>query len=132
MMMMNMIMMTCLIAIPLLVLAAGAVMITTNKPRKINRTYTFPQTQNNNMMKKVSNQTELSYSMLDKIHGLSIQVGELYAKLYRDQPNTDAVDHALDAFRAIRRMLPTEITPEGLERHVGHSSASEATQGLTL
>tara|TARA_R110000822_G_scaffold190602_3_gene329357 strand:+ start:41 stop:271 length:231 start_codon:yes stop_codon:yes gene_type:complete len=64
-----------------------------------------------------------------KIHGLSIQVGELYAELYAQGMDTfDEQDHALEAYKSLRRALPRD---GGLkdEPHIGHSAAHDATQG---
>lgn len=73
--------------------------------------------------------TPLSPVMQDKIQGLSIQVGELYAQLYRDNTTTpDVVDDALEAYKSLRRLLPTEW--DG--RHVGHAEAHSSTAGETL
>ena len=66
-----------------------------------------------------------------KIQGLSIQVGELFADLYKD---TDAsasdVDNALEAYKSLRRLLPREY---GLSdsRHIGATAAHKATQGVS-
>lgn len=61
-----------------------------------------------------------------KIQGLSVQVGELFADLYRDKsaPVT-MVDDALEAYKSLRRLLPREC--EG-GRHVGRRAAHSATQ----
>tara|TARA_R110000782_G_scaffold102791_9_gene190249 strand:- start:1886 stop:2239 length:354 start_codon:yes stop_codon:yes gene_type:complete len=75
----------------------------------------------------------LSPATQDKIQGLSIQLGEVYAQLYRDNDcPTDVVEAALDSYRACRRMLPTVDNYRGEERHEGHSEAYEATNGDTL
>jgi len=63
-----------------------------------------------------------------KIQGLSIQVGELFADLYKDgTASQEACDHALEAYKSLRRALPREWS-EG--RHVGATAAHKATQGL--
>jgi len=63
-----------------------------------------------------------------KIQGLSVQVGELFAKLYADTSSDAAtVDNALEAYKSLRRMLPRDAT--GV-RHVGSRAAHKATQGL--
>lgn len=67
-----------------------------------------------------------------KIHGLSILVGELYAEMYASSPgmnNMDQVDNALEAFKSLRRMLPTVFNEQGIERHQGHRAAHYSTQG---
>ena len=62
-----------------------------------------------------------------KIHGLSIQVGELFAELYRSgSVNQDETDHALEAYKSLRRALPMHWASE---RHVGSTAAHKATQG---
>lgn len=79
------------------------------------------------------NPTKLTDVMEDKIHGLSIQLGELYAQLYRD-PKVDAetVDYALESYKNARRMLPTVLNSVGETRHVGHYVAHRSTNGDTL
>lgn len=63
-----------------------------------------------------------------KIQGLSVQVGELFAKLYADTSSDAAtVDNALEAYKSLRRMLPRDA---GGVRHVGARAAHKATQGL--
>ena len=65
-----------------------------------------------------------------KIHGLSVQVGELFADLYKNP--TDGVGgssdslEALEAYKSLRRLLPMESYGD---RHVGASAAHKATQG---
>jgi hypothetical protein len=62
-----------------------------------------------------------------KIHGLSIQVGELFADLYRSgSSNQEETDHALEAYKSLRRALPLHWASE---RHVGSQAAHKATQG---
>lgn len=62
-----------------------------------------------------------------KIHGLSIQVGELFADLYRSgSVNQDETDHALEAYKSLRRALPMQAYND---RHVGSEAAHKATQG---
>lgn len=65
-----------------------------------------------------------------KIHGLSIQVGELYAALYAKGMETfDEQDHALEAYKSLRRALPRDFNlPD--QPHIGHSAAHDATQGF--
>jgi len=64
-----------------------------------------------------------------KIQGLSVQVGELFADMYRD-PNANGNDtlEALEAYKALRRMLPRE-SDNPKARHVGRKAAHRATQG---
>ena len=69
-------------------------------------------------------------TLLAKIHTLSIEVGELYAELYRSgTDNMEAADHALEAYKSLRRALPFEHNGKG-ERHIGHERAYLATQGF--
>ncbi len=60
-----------------------------------------------------------------KIHGLSIQVGELFADLHNVDSNQ--ANHALEAYKSLRRALP--LREDGI-RHVGSKAAHKATQGL--
>ena len=67
-----------------------------------------------------------------KIQGLSIQIGELFSELYSN--NVGAVwhgrdEHALEAYRSLRRCLPTvtDIPPTDT-RHIGHAAAHKSTQ----
>ena len=59
-----------------------------------------------------------------KVHGLSIQVGELFADLHGT--NANMADHALEAYKSLRRALP--FREDGI-RHVGSNAAHKATQG---
>jgi len=73
-------------------------------------------------------QNEFSFNPTQaKIQGLSVQVGELFAKLYSDtSTSAEDVDNALEAYKSLRRMLPREF---GYGRHVGAQAAHKATQG---
>ena len=62
-----------------------------------------------------------------KIQGLSIQVGELFADLYKT--GSDASLDALEAYKSLRRLLPTEDFGSG--RHIGATAAHKATQGAS-
>jgi len=62
-----------------------------------------------------------------KIQGLSIQVGELFADLWKSGSNES--DNALEAYKSLRRLLPTEDNYSG--RHVGATAAHKATQGAS-
>ena len=62
-----------------------------------------------------------------KIQGLSIQVGELFADLYKT--GSDASLDALEAYKSLRRLLPTEDFGSG--RHLGATAAHKATQGAS-
>ena len=64
-------------------------------------------------------------TMEAKIQGLSIQVGELFADLWKEGDNSS--DHALEAYKSLRRLLPTESAFS--ERHIGATAAHKATQG---
>ena len=62
-----------------------------------------------------------------KIHGLSIQVGELFADLYRaGSSHQEETDNALEAYKSLRRALPMQAYSD---RHVGSQAAHKATQG---
>jgi len=61
-----------------------------------------------------------------KIQGLSVQVGELFADLWKQ--GSYESDHALEAYKSLRRLLPTE---DFSDRHVGATAAHKATQGAS-
>ena len=61
-----------------------------------------------------------------KIQGLSVQVGELFADLWKS--GSYESDHALEAYKSLRRLLPTELTSD---RHIGATAAHKATQGAS-
>jgi len=61
-----------------------------------------------------------------KIQGLSIQVGELFADLWKSGSNES--HDALEAYKSLRRILPTE---DFSSRHVGATAAHKATQGAS-
>ena len=63
-----------------------------------------------------------------KIHGLSVQVGELFADLYKD-PNANSME-ALEAYKSLRRLLPREYEWTDSSRHIGATAAHKATQGV--
>ena len=65
-------------------------------------------------------------TMEAKIQGLSIQVGELFADLWKS--GSYESDNALEAYKSLRRLLPTEQYGEG--RHIGATAAHKATQGI--
>jgi hypothetical protein len=65
-----------------------------------------------------------------KIQGLSVQVGELFADMYRDRSqdiNGNSLE-ALEAYKSLRRLLPREWDFHD-SRHVGATAAHKATQG---
>ncbi len=65
-----------------------------------------------------------------KIQGLSVQVGELFADLYRDgAAGTEALE-CLEAYKSLRRLLPRECEWVDDSRHVGATAAHKATQGF--
>lgn len=66
-----------------------------------------------------------------KIQGLSVQVGELFADMYKDT-GADATDtlEALEAYKSLRRLLPREYDWDSKSRHIGASAAHKATQGF--
>ena len=61
-----------------------------------------------------------------KIQGLSVQVGELFADLWKS--GSYESDHALEAYKSLRRLLPTEFASD---RHIGATAAHKATQGAS-
>ena len=63
-----------------------------------------------------------------KIQGLSIQVGELFADLYRDVTKQDEALDALESYKSLRRCLPREDVYTD-SRHLGATAAHTATQG---
>ena len=69
-----------------------------------------------------------------KIHGLSIQVGELFAEIYRfgDNASQEEALNALEAYKYLRRLLPSVWAPHiGENRHIGYNAAHKATQGMS-
>ena len=64
-----------------------------------------------------------------KIQGLSVQVGELFADLWKQ--GSYESDHALEAYKSLRRLLPTEEKWDGSSRHIGATAAHKATQGVS-
>ena len=60
-----------------------------------------------------------------KIQGLSVQVGELFADLWKS--GSIESDHALEAYKSLRRLLPTD---SWTGRHQGATAAHKATQGI--
>ena len=63
-----------------------------------------------------------------KIQGLSVQVGELFADLYKEGKHYGEANKALEAYKYLRRLLPRENNGYG-ERHIGATAAHKATQG---
>ena len=67
-----------------------------------------------------------------KIQGLSVQVGELFADMYKSNgADATATLEALEAYKSLRRLLPRESEWSPQSRHVGASAAHKATQGAT-
>ena len=60
-----------------------------------------------------------------KIQGLSVQVGELFADLWKS--GSYESDHALEAYKSLRRLLPVD---SWTGRHQGATAAHKATQGM--
>ena len=66
-----------------------------------------------------------------KIQGLSVQVGELFADMYKDNTDNGAgALEALEAYKSLRRLLPREYDWDSQSRHIGASAAHKATQGF--
>ena len=64
-----------------------------------------------------------------KIQGLSVQVGELFADLWKQ--GSYESDHALEAYKSLRRLLPREYEWNSDSRHIGATAAHKATQGMS-
>ena len=64
-----------------------------------------------------------------KIQGLSVQVGELFADMYRDTSlaGNEAME-ALEAYKSLRRLLPRKYEWDPNSRHIGAQAAHKATQ----
>jgi len=69
-------------------------------------------------------------TMEAKIQGLSIQVGELFADLYKGPNDGPDSMEALEAYKSLRRLLPRESDWASDSPHVGHTAAHKATQGV--
>jgi len=63
------------------------------------------------------------------IQGMSVQAGKLFADLYSSGTAQQSED-ALMAYKSLRRLLPTEYDWQGDSRHIGHTAAHKATQGV--
>ena len=75
--------------------------------------------------------TDFHYNALNaKIQGLSVQVGELFADLYKDTSLQKESLEALEAYKSLRRLLPREYDWDSSSRHVGATAAHKATQGI--
>ena len=76
------------------------------------------------------NQTDFHYNSRNaKIQGLSVQVGELFADMYRDTDTSADSLEALEAYKSLRRLLPRERDWDADSRHMGATAAHKATQG---
>ena len=67
-----------------------------------------------------------------KIQGLSVQVGELFADLYKSEATDferSVAMEALEAYKSLRRLLPREYDWAPDARHIGAAAAHKATQG---
>jgi hypothetical protein len=80
------------------------------------------------LQKDITMSNEFAFNKTQaKIHGLSIQVGELFADLYRSgSASSEDSMNALEAYKSLRRALPLEAFGD---RHVGATAAHKATQG---
>jgi hypothetical protein len=63
-----------------------------------------------------------------KIQGLSVQVGELFADMYRDTKQSNEAMEALEAYKSLRRLLPRKYEFDSTSRHIGAEAAHKATQ----
>ena len=63
------------------------------------------------------------------IQGLSVQAGKLFADLYTTG-SAQQSDDALEAYKSLRRLLPSEMDWRGDYRHIGATAAHKATQGV--
>ena len=61
------------------------------------------------------------------IQGMSVQAGKLFADLYTNGSSMEA-ETALEAYKNLRRLLPSEQYGEG--RHIGATAAHKSTQGI--
>ena len=68
-----------------------------------------------------------------KIQGLSVQVGELFADMYKDNDSDTTVTlQALEAYKSLRRLLPMDFgSGSDWARHLGATAAHKATQGVS-
>jgi len=66
-----------------------------------------------------------------KIQGLSVQVGELFADLYKTHGEDSQQSlEALESYKSLRRLLPRETSWDNSGRHIGATAAHKATQGM--
>ena len=64
-----------------------------------------------------------------ELHDRSIMLGDIYASVYRETSDLDAIDRALDAYVASRRALKPD---PHTGRRYGAKGAYEATQGFNV
>jgi len=69
-------------------------------------------------------------SLQAKIQGLSVQVGELFADLYKGPNDGPDSMEALEAYKSLRRLLPRERDWDSSSRHIGATAAHKATQAM--
>ena len=80
-----------------------------------------------NPLQKDFTMHSFEYNTLEaKIQGLSVQVGELFADLWKS--GSYESENALEAYKSLRRLLPTESFSD---RHIGATAAHKATQGAS-
>ena len=63
------------------------------------------------------------------IQGMSVQAGKLFADLYVNGTQQQSMD-SLEAYKSLRRLLPSEQKWDGSYRHIGSTAAHKATQGI--
>jgi len=75
---------------------------------------------------------EFSYNTHQaKIQGLSVQVGDMFADIYKDEgPSSSRSMDALEAYKSLRRLLPRQSDWDNQSAHVGSTAAHKATQGM--
>jgi len=62
------------------------------------------------------------------IQGLSVQVGDLFAQMWRDSSaDSKATMECLEAYKSLRRLLP-KVEDDIFDRHQGYRAAYSATQ----
>ena len=64
-----------------------------------------------------------------ELHDRSVMLGDIYASLYRETTDLDAIDKALDSYIASRRALKPD---PHTGRRYGATRAYYATQGFNL
>ncbi len=85
-----------------------------------------------NPLQKDFTMSRFDYNTVEaKIQGLSIQVGELFADLYKGPNDGPDSMEALEAYKSLRRLLPRERDWDNDSRHLGATAAHRATQGMS-